>query len=98
MAVIKSLNDQTTEDVFHGIDSKAAREIPKTLWELAQKKLDMLNAAHEPRDLMVPPGNRLEKLKGNLSGFYSIRRNDQYRIIFKWSDGNVTDVQIIDYH
>jgi toxin HigB-1 len=98
MAVIKSFRDQTTEDIFNGLDSKSARKIPKIIWEGAHRKLDMLNAAHELKDLMVPPGNRLEKLKGSLAGYFSIRINDQFRIIFKWSDGNITDVQITDYH
>lgn len=58
----------------------------------------MLNAAHELRDLMVPPGNRLEALKGTLAGSHSIRINDQFRIMFPWKDGNAHDVRITDYH
>ncbi|MFH1258724.1 MAG: type II toxin-antitoxin system RelE/ParE family toxin [Elusimicrobiota bacterium] len=58
----------------------------------------MLNAAHDLKDLMVPPGNKLEKLKGKLSEYYSIRINNQYRIIFKWLQGNVEGAQITDYH
>jgi len=58
----------------------------------------MINAAHELKDLLVPPGNRLEKLKGKLSGFHSIRINDQFRIIFIWSESNANSVEIVDYH
>lgn len=58
----------------------------------------MLNAAHELKDLFAPPGNRLEALKGNLKGFYSIRVNDQYRILFQFVDGNARQVKITDYH
>ena len=58
----------------------------------------MLNAAHELKDIRVPPANHLETLKGKRAGSYSIRVNDQFRIIFKWIDGNARDVQIIDYH
>jgi len=96
--MIQSFRDGATEDVFHGTSSKAARKIPSSLWGVARRKLDMLNAAHELRDLRAPPGNRLEALGGNLSGFHSIRINDQYRIIFRWREGSPKDVQIVDYH
>ncbi len=69
-----------------------------TLWKIAQRKLDLLNAAQDLMDLRVPPGNRLEVLKGDLKGYHSIRINDQYRIIFKWALVNALDVQITDYH
>ena len=58
----------------------------------------MLNAAHELRDLKIPPGNRLEALVGDRRGFHSIRVNDQYRIVFRWAYGNASEVQIVDYH
>jgi proteic killer suppression protein len=58
----------------------------------------MLNAAYELRDLRTPPANRLEALKGRMTGYYSIRVNEQFRVIFQWADGNARDVQIIDYH
>ena len=66
--------------------------------EVARRKLRMLNNAQDLNDLMIPPSNRLEKLKGNLKAFYSIRINNQWRIIFKWNNGNAREVQIIDYH
>lgn len=64
----------------------------------AKRKLAAVNAATRPDDLLVPPSNRLEKLKGDLDGFYSIRVNDQWRLIFKWDDGHAHEVRIIDYH
>ena len=96
--MIIDFGDRTTEAIFHGENTKAARRVPPVIWSVARRKLDMLNAAHELRDLLVPPGNRLEALKGKLAGFHSIRINDQFRIIFKWLDGNSRAVQITDYH
>jgi len=96
--MIGSFGDETTEDLFHGDNTKAARRIPTILWKIACRKLDMLNAAHELRDLMVPPGNRLEVLRGEWVGHHSIRINDQFRVVFRWTDGNAHDVRITDYH
>ncbi|MDD5774102.1 MAG: type II toxin-antitoxin system RelE/ParE family toxin [bacterium] len=96
--MIKSFKDKITEDIYNGNDTKLARKVNKIIWKAACRKLDMLNAAKELKDLTSPPANRLEKLKGNISGYHSIRLNDQYRIIFIWSDGNASSVQIIDYH
>lgn len=96
--VILDCADQTTEDIYNGTDSKAARRIPQTIWKIAIRKLDMLNAASDLRDLRVPPANRLEALKGKWSGFHSLRINDQFRIVFRWLNGNAKDVQITDYH
>ena len=96
--MIISFRDEATEDLFHGIRSKKVLRIPHAIWTVAQRKLDMLNVAHDLTDLRVPPNNRLEALKGNLKNFHSIRINDQFRIIFKWTDGNSAEVQIMDYH
>ena len=96
--MIIGFQDKTTEDIFHGYNSKDARKVPIQLWHIASRKLDMLNATRELKDLLAPPGNRLEALKGDLKGFYSIRINDQYRIVFHWNSGNVEKVKIIDYH
>ncbi|MBI3189351.1 MAG: type II toxin-antitoxin system RelE/ParE family toxin [Ignavibacteriales bacterium] len=96
--MIFTFADKVTEDIYHGIDSKSARRIPRLLWKTAFRKLDMINAAHQLRDLRIPPANKLEELKGNLSGFYSIRINDQYRIVFRWTNGNAYEVMITDYH
>lgn len=96
--MILNFADKTTEDIFNGVDSKAARRIPQIVWRLAARKLDMLNAAADLRDLRIPPANRLEALKGQRSGFHSIRINDRYRIVFQWIDGNAKAVEITDYH
>jgi proteic killer suppression protein len=92
--------DRGSEDVFEGHDTRAARKVlPKDLWGVARRKLDMLAAATGLSDLRMPPGNRLEKLRGDLTGRYSIRINDRFRIVFAWEDGRgATDVRIVDYH
>lgn len=96
--MILGFADGTTRDIYDGHDTKAARRIPRELWAPARRKLDLLDAANGPRDLRVPPGNMLEKLKGKPAGKWSIRVNDQYRIVFAWADGNASDVQVVDYH
>lgn len=95
---IESFADDPTRDVFDGSATKAARKVPQNIWKVAQRKLDMINAASRLQDLTVPPSNRLERLKGKLKGRHSIRINDQWRIIFRWADGNADEVQIVDYH
>jgi len=96
--VIVSFADTTTADIFHGSDSKAARKLPRVLWGRIQQKLDVLNACTSLDDLRIPPANRLEKLKGDLAGFYSIRVNQQYRVIFRFVNGQCEQVRCIDYH
>ena len=96
--MIVSFNDRATADLFHGVSSRHSRTLPTQIKEAALYKLDVLNAAQSLKDLRSPPGNRLEALKGDLLGFHSIRINSQWRIIFHWADGNVLDVQIVDYH
>ena len=96
--MILDFADKTTRDIYDGLASKAARRIPETVWRVAVRKLDMLNAASDLRDLRVPPANRLEALKGKWSGYHSIRINDQFRIVFRWIEGNAKDVLITDYH
>jgi len=96
--MIVGFADKATEDVYNGIDSRDARAIPKALWRLVVRKLDMLDAANDPRDLRAPPGNRLEKLKGDLDGFWSIRVNVQYRVVFAFSNGSASAVRVVDYH
>ena len=75
-----------------------ARRLPVFLWPVIRRKLDMVNAAHLIGDLRAPPGNRLEQLRGDRAGLYSIRVNDQYRITFRFEDGNAYDVVCEDYH
>ena len=96
--MIVEFGDEATEDIFHGENTKADRRIPALVWRVARRKLDMLNAAHELRDVAVPPANYLEALHGKLAGRHSIRINDQFRIVFRWHDGNAHEVQITDYH
>jgi proteic killer suppression protein len=95
--VIASFADTTTEDIFNGKNTKAARRIPKGLWKIAARKLSSLDYAKELRDLSSP-GNNLEKLKGALAGKYSIRINDQFRIVFNFDRGDAGNVVITDYH
>jgi len=68
------------------------------LWPIVRRKLDQLNRVHELNELNIPPGNRLERLRGNRRGQHSIRINDQYRICFRWEAGHADDVEITDYH
>jgi proteic killer suppression protein len=95
--VIGSFADAGTEDIFNGRSTKAARRIPKDLWRVAARKLSTLDYATDLRDLSTP-GNNLEKLKGALAGKYSIRVNDQFRIVFNFDRGEATNVTITDYH
>lgn len=97
--VIHSFADSATEDIFDGINSKRARKkIDPTLYSVTRRKLDMLAAATDINDLKVPPANRLEALKGNFKGKYSIRINDQFRIVFIWGVFGPEQVDILDYH
>lgn len=97
--MIVSFAEAGTEDVFHGRDSKGARRVcPSSLWAIARRKLDQLNAAVSLASLRVPPGNRLESLKGDRAGQFSIRINEQFRICFDWTEAGPADVEIADYH
>jgi proteic killer suppression protein len=96
--VIRSFADATTEDVFYGSDTKAARRLPRILWPLVRRKLDMVHAASSLGDLAQPPGNRLEPLHGDQAGRHSIRVNDRYRITFRFEGGGAWEVRCEDYH
>lgn len=96
--VIQSFGDVATEHVFYGEDTKQARTIPKAIWPAVQRKLSYVHAATTVADLRVPPGNRLEALKGSFAGRYSIRVNDQYRITFRFDAGHTWEVRCEDYH
>lgn len=96
--MIRSFGSKATLDLYHGIRSKETRRLPIEVQKRALVKLDMIDAAETVDDLRVPPGNRLEALKGELAGFFSIRINNQWRIIFRFNDRLVDDVKIIDYH
>lgn len=96
--MIASFGDGATADLYHGRRTARARRFPAEIQAVALQKLDLLDAAVGLRDLLSPPGNRLEALRGALKGSYSIRVNDQWRIVFRWVAGNANDVRITDYH
>lgn len=93
--MIQSFADRDTERLFH---REPVRRLPAELLRTMLRKLVLVDAAEQLDDLRVPPGNRLEKLKGERSGQHSIRINDQWRICFRWKDRNAYDVEIVDYH
>ena len=93
--MIISFGSKETELIWNG---ERVKSLSSDLQEIARRKLRMLNNSQNIMDLRVPPSNRLEKLKGNMKDYYSIRINDQWRIIFKWDHGNASLVEIVDYH
>lgn len=93
--MIKSFKDEPTEAAFNG---KAKKGFPADLLKVARRKLQYLNAAVSLDDLLAPPGNRLEALKGDRNGQHSIRVNDQFRICFRWTDEGPKEVEFVDYH
>jgi len=93
--MLTSFGNKNTQKIWEG---ERVKGLPAEVQEIARRKLRMLNNSQNLTDLMIPPSNRLEKLKGTLKNFYSIRVNDQWRIIFKWHNGNADEVELIDYH
>ncbi|HRN48014.1 MAG TPA: type II toxin-antitoxin system RelE/ParE family toxin [Niabella sp.] len=93
--MILSFGNKETEKIWNGIVSK---KLPREIQEVARRKLRMINNSIDINDLRIPPANRLEKLKGDLGEFYSIRINSQWRIVFRWENGNAFKVEILDYH
>lgn len=93
--MIISFGNKETEKIWTGIVSK---KLPREIQETARRKLRMIHNSINIIDLRIPPANRLEKLKGDLEEFYSIRINDQWRIVFHWQNGNALEVEIVDYH
>ena len=93
--MIISFASKETEKIWRG---DVSLKLPHDIQNIARRKLRMLNNAYEIRDLKVPPNNRLEALKGDKKGLYSIRINNQWRIVFKWRNGNCSEVKIVDYH
>lgn len=93
--MIRSFKSRDTELVFNRV---FVRKLPVDIQAIALRKLRYLDAAGRLEDLRVPPANRLEALRGDRKGFYSIRVNDQWRICFRWDAGNAYDVEIVDYH
>jgi len=93
--MIISFGNSDTEKIWNGIRVK---KLPIEIQNIGRRKLRMLNNSVDLADLRIPPSNRLEKLSGKLKEFYSIRINDQWRVMFKWNSGNAFEVEIIDYH
>ena len=93
--MILSFGNKETENIWFGV---RAKNLPIEIQNIARRKLRMINNSQNLNDLRIPPANRLEKLQGDLNHLYSIRINQQWRIIFKWQSLNALDVRIIDYH
>ena len=93
--MIRSFKSEETEKIFN---RQRSRKLPQDIQQVALRKLRMLNRAVTLDDLRIPPANRLEKLRGDREGQWSIRINDQWRICFAWHDGEADDVEIVDYH
>lgn len=97
--MIASFKDAGTEDIFNGKASKTAlRKCPRGLWKIARRKLEQLDSAARLHELQVPPGNRLELLRGDRRGQHSVRINQQYRVCFVRRESGPEDVEIVDYH
>ena len=97
--MLQTFKNQVAEDLFNGVATKAALKlIPRNLWNIVSRKLDQLDSVTSLNELRVPPGNRLEALKGNRKGQHSIRINNQYRVCFKWTEAGPEDVEVTDYH
>lgn len=93
--MITSFGSKETKKIW---DGERVKGFATEVQEIARRKLRMLNNSQNLTDLQIPPSNKLEKLKGNLQGYYSVRINNQWRIVFKWDKGNASDVEILDYH
>ena len=93
--MILSFGSKETEKIWNGFRVKG---LPSEVQEGGRRKLRMINNSQNIKDLLIPPSNKLEKLKGKLKDYYSIRINDQWRVIFKWAGGNASLVEIVDYH
>ena len=93
--MIKSFRGKEPRKIWQG---QRSRRLPQDIQQVARRKLRMLNNARSLKDLRVPPANRLEVLRGQRAGQYSIRINDQWRICFVWNKGDALDVEIVDYH
>jgi len=96
--MIISFKHKFTKNLFEDKETRETLRLPPSLRRAARRKILYLHDAAELNDLRAPPGNRLEQLQGDLRGYFSIRVNDQWRLIFRWHEGNVTDLELIDYH
>ena len=95
--MITSFKSKFAQDIFDGSSTAKSRRFPKQLIERTLRLLDQLNVVAQVDELLIPPGNHLEKLKGNLSGYWSLRINRQWRIIFQWDGNDASNVDILDY-
>jgi len=96
--MIESFGNRLADDLYHDRESRTTRAFPPALHRAARRKLLYLHDAAELKDLRVPPGNRLQALKGKYKGMHSLRINEQWRIVFRWQGGNALDVEVTDYH
>lgn len=96
--MIASFGDPVTEDLFHGRSTARVRRVPAEIAPIVLRKLDQINAADRLQDLATPPGNRLEAMRGAWRGRHSIRVNDQWRLVFRWQEGQAFEVRLLDYH
>jgi proteic killer suppression protein len=96
--MIKNFSSKIAEDIYNGINSRYSRKLPQGLHEKTCRLLDQINAVTRIETLRVLPSNHLEKLKGKLSDYWSLRINQQWRIIFQWENGEILNVDIVDYH
>ena len=96
--MIENFDSKCAEDIYNGINSRYSRKLPQNLHAKARRLLDQLNATTKVETLSVPHSNHLEKLKGNLAGYWSLRINKQWRIVFIWKEKNAFNVDILDYH
>jgi proteic killer suppression protein len=96
--VIASFGNRLAEDLWDDKTSRAVRQFSPELRRAARRKLFYLNDAEQLKDLRAPPGNRLEALKGDWRGYRSIRINDPWRVVFRWENGQASDIRVLDYH
>ncbi len=96
--MIRNFYSETAQDIFDGVDSRQSRRVPSELHAKISRLFDRLNAIESVEELRIPRSNRLEKLQGDLQGFWSIRINRQWRIVFRWYNGIASDVDVLDYH
>jgi len=96
--MIKHFSSKLAQDIYNGANSRYARQFPPELHAKAQRLLDQLNAITRIETLRIPPSNHLEKLKGDLESYWSLRINKQWRLIFQWREGDAYQVDIVDYH
>ena len=96
--MIRSFGNQLAEDLYYDRKTRFTRAFPQELRRAARRKILFLHDAAELRDLRIPPGNKLEALRGKMKGFHAIRINDQWRLLFVWRSGEAYEVQVADYH